>query len=101
MKTEIAENIDRWANTLVGYVMGSKPFFLHIKACVTRLWKLSCSLEVFTRENGFFFFKFGTSEECDRILHGGPWLFDGRLTILKRWSESTSLERDLLNSIPV
>lgn len=88
-------------NTLVGYVVGNKPFFLHLKSCVSRLWKPTCSLEIFSRKNGFFFFKFSTQEECERIFHGGPWLFDGRLIILKKWSESTSLERDLLASIPV
>ena len=81
--------------------MGNKPFFLHLKACVGRPWRPNCSLDVYSRENGFFFFKFVNKGECDRILHGGPWLFDGRLIILKRWSESLELEPDLLSSIPV
>ena len=37
MKSEIDEDITKWSNTLVGYFMGLKPFFLHIKACVTRM----------------------------------------------------------------
>jgi len=57
-------------------------------------------LDVYSRENDFFF-KFETKSESGRILHGGTWLFDGRLIILKRWTESTNLERDLLLSIPV
>jgi len=69
---------------VISYVMGNQPFFIHLKACVSRLWKLDCSLDLFSRENGFFFFKFGSKEECDRVFHGGSWLFDGRLIILKR-----------------
>ena len=100
-RSDILDNVNKWSNTLVGYVMGNKPFFTHLKACVSRLWKPDCSLDIYSRENGFIFFRFETKSECDRILYGGPWLFDGRLIILKRWSESSSPERDLLSSLPV
>jgi len=50
--------------------MGNKPFFMHLKACVTKLWKLDCSLDIYSRENGFFFLKFRTKVECNRFLHG-------------------------------
>lgn len=58
-------------------------------------------MEVHSRENGYFFFKFGEEEECNRILQNGPWLFDGRLIVLKRWTEGLELERDLLSSVPI
>ena len=35
---EIDININKWNNTLVGCVLGEKPYFLHLKACVFRLW---------------------------------------------------------------
>ncbi|XP_020243286.1 uncharacterized protein LOC109821513 [Asparagus officinalis] len=100
-RSEILLNVDKWNNTLIGYVLGDKPFYSHLKGCVGRLWKLKCSLEIYSRENGFFFFKFGCKEELNRVLNGGPWLFDGRLIILKKWSENIGLERELLNSVPV
>ena len=74
---------------------------LSIAICVSRLWRLNGSLDIHSRENGYFFFKFGFEEECAWLLHQGPWLFDGRLTILKQWSESTGLDRDLLASVPM
>ena len=49
----------------------------------------------------FFFSKFGNKKECDKGLQGAPWLFVGRLIILKKWNKSISLERDLLSSIPI
>lgn len=97
----IEDNVNKWGNTLVGYVMGNRPFYSHLKACVGRLWRTTCSLEIHSRENGFFFFKFGTKEECDRVLNEGPWLFDGRLIILKPWSPTIGLERDILTTVPV
>ena len=35
------------------------------------------------------------------VLQTGPWLFDGRLIILKQWSTDSGLDRDLLSSVPV
>ena len=72
-KVEILKNVKKWQNTLVGYVIGDKPFYMNLKACVGRMWKLKCSMEVHSRDNGFFFFKFGDWEEGNRILQGGPW----------------------------
>ena len=40
-------------------------------------------------------------KECDRILQTGPWLFDGRLIVLKKWTDQVGLERDLLSSVLV
>ena len=37
-KSEIKPNIEKWRNTLVGYVVGNKPFYMQLKACVTRIW---------------------------------------------------------------
>jgi len=68
--------------------------------CLSDLKRYS-SQDIYHRENGFFFLKFGSKDECDRTLHEGPWLFDGRLIILKRWNESTALEKDILSSIRV
>ncbi|XP_020272316.1 uncharacterized protein LOC109847499 [Asparagus officinalis] len=98
---EIMLNVEKWNSTLIGYVLGDKPFYSHLKGCVGRLWKLTCSLEIYSRENGFFFFKFGSNEEMNRVLNGGPWLFDGRLIILKKWTENSGLERELLSTVPV
>lgn len=98
---EIHENISCWNHTLVGYVLGLKPFYLHLKTCVTRLWRPTCLLEVHSRENGFFLFHFGSGDDCDRILQGGPWLFDGRLIVLRLWEADAILERDLFTSVPV
>ena len=51
-------------------------------------------------KNGFFL-KFSTKDECSRILQAGPWLFDGRVIILKQWLPDIGLERELLSLVPV
>ena len=51
------------------------------------------SLEIHTRENGFFI-KFDNKEECNKVLQKKPWLSDGRLIILKQWSLDINVERE-------
>ena len=53
-QSEIDDNINKWDNTLVGYVLGEKPYFFHLKACVMRLWKPTCPLDILTREMDIF-----------------------------------------------
>jgi len=71
-KSEVEINAQKWESTHIGYVLGDKTFYSHLKARVTRLWKPTCSLEIHSRENGYFFFKFGNTEECTWVLQSGP-----------------------------
>ena len=48
---EVKLIVEKWKYTLTGYVLGDKPFYLHLKACVGRLWKPTCSLEIHSRKN--------------------------------------------------
>lgn len=92
---EIKLNKERWKNILVGYVVGSKPYVNHLKAAVLRMWKLKSNMQVFMRDNCYFFFQLSDGVDCEMILQEGPWLFDGTL-IVKRWSSDIALERDML-----
>jgi len=48
-----------------------------------------------------FFLDLESAVECDRVLQGGTRVFDGRLIILRKWTEKTGLERDLLSVFPL
>lgn len=41
------------------------------------------------------------ASDCERVLDGGPWLFDGGLMVIRKWDKEVGLERDLLSSIPI
>ena len=45
-RSEFEENLERWSNILIGYVL---------EACAGRIWKLTCSLEIHSRKNRFSF----------------------------------------------
>ncbi|KAK2637511.1 hypothetical protein Ddye_032303 [Dipteronia dyeriana] len=62
----------------------------------------SCGLlEVLANEKGFYFFKFSDDEACSNVLEAGPWLFTGRMLILKKWHPRLILTKDAYSNIPV
>lgn len=46
-------------------------------------------------------FKFSSAKDMNRVLEGGPYLFDGRPLVLKVWNRNVGLERNVFASIPV
>lgn len=83
--------LESWHNTIVLYVLGEKPFFGKLRAYAQRVWRPKGSFEIFSRENGFFFVRFGMDEDVERVLQGGPWTFDGRLIIAKKMGNRGSM----------
>src|SRR3954462_6855403 len=65
------------------------------------MWKPSGKMEIHARENGFFIFKFHDQTDCLCITKEGPWLYDGRLLILKTWTPRSTFDRDVLSSFPL
>ncbi|KAL2246409.1 UNVERIFIED_CONTAM: hypothetical protein Sindi_2909100 [Sesamum indicum] len=66
----------RWRTTAVGYFLGKRPYFHHVKEFAMPVW--SDLVEVTATNNGFFFFQFKTIIVMEDIIEGGPWLFQGR-----------------------
>lgn len=45
--------------------------------------------------------RFGSEDDCKRILKSGPWFMDRNLIIMKRLSPDMKTDRDLLTSLPM
>lgn len=81
--------------------MSRRPYYLHLKAFVLPTWKPWGEIEIFSRENGYFLFKFNLAEDVRKVLEGGPYLFDSRLLILQLWNRHVGLEHDVFSSLPI
>ncbi|KAK3193375.1 hypothetical protein Dsin_024685 [Dipteronia sinensis] len=57
--------------------------------------------EVLANDKGFFFVKFSVDEACSNVLESGPWLFAGRMMILKKWHARLILTKENCSKIPV
>lgn len=82
-------------------MVGAKPYFVHFKAYIQRVWKSISDFEMYSREKGFFVINFKESKDIDIIIKNGPYCYDGRLIILRRWSSDLKMDRDLLTTMQI
>ncbi|KAK3221966.1 hypothetical protein Dsin_008991 [Dipteronia sinensis] len=74
---------------------------LKVNNIAMRLWGNPGLQEVLANDKGFFFFKFLDDEACSNVLESGPWLFAGRMVILKKWHPRLILTKETCSKIPV
>ncbi|KAL2251986.1 UNVERIFIED_CONTAM: hypothetical protein Sindi_2320900 [Sesamum indicum] len=78
-----------WKSTAVGYFMGKRPYFHHLKDFAHSIWP---SLrEVTAIANGFVFFQFKTTIDMEEVIEGDPWLFQGQPIILQKWEPGMAM----------
>ncbi|KAK2661867.1 hypothetical protein Ddye_000441 [Dipteronia dyeriana] len=99
---EVADDGSKaWKNCLVGHFIEKKLTFTLVKNIAMRIWGSRGLLEVLAYEKGFYFFKFLDDEACSNVLEAGPWLFTGRMLILKKWHPRLILTKDTYSKIPM
>ncbi|KAL2237565.1 UNVERIFIED_CONTAM: hypothetical protein Sindi_0948200 [Sesamum indicum] len=89
----------RWNATPVGYFLGKRPYFHHVKDYVKSIWPLLA--EVTATTNGFFFFRFKTIVAMEEVIEGGPWLFQGQPIMLQKWEPGMVLRKLKHTQVPV
>lgn len=76
----------KWENTLVGFFIDKKlPHQLVIDR-VNYAWSNLGLVNAYSDKKGFFFFKFNSKENCDKVLKKGPWLIAKHALFLKPWT---------------
>ncbi|KAL2247316.1 UNVERIFIED_CONTAM: hypothetical protein Sindi_2583900 [Sesamum indicum] len=95
----ICNGSKRWRTTAVGYFLGKRPYFHHVKEFAMSVW--SDLVEVTATNNGFFFFQFKTIIAMEDIIEGGPWLFPGQPIVLQKWEPVMVLRKLKHTQVPV
>ncbi|KAL0294575.1 UNVERIFIED_CONTAM: hypothetical protein Sradi_6880200 [Sesamum radiatum] len=89
----------RWSSTAVGYFLGKKPYFHHVRDFTRSVWPMV--RDVTATSNGFFFFQFSTTAAMEEVIEGGPWLFHGQPIILQKWEPGMVLRKLQHTQVPV
>ncbi|XP_074271485.1 uncharacterized protein LOC141595419 [Silene latifolia] len=98
---EFANEIKIWETTLMGNVVGAKPFLTLLQEFVSKNWGNIASPIVQYFRKGWFSFRFGTKEEMDNVLKQGPWKVGANSLVLKQWSPFFSFEMEKVAKVPV
>ncbi|XP_059645947.1 uncharacterized protein LOC132289371 [Cornus florida] len=78
---DVAEEIKFWSSSVVGYVMGKKPYYHYFKSFVEKRWSKNFSL-VYLKD-GFFLVRFHDDSD------------------VMKWSKNVNLVKEVLESVPV
>ncbi|KAL2251939.1 UNVERIFIED_CONTAM: hypothetical protein Sindi_2316200 [Sesamum indicum] len=89
----------RWKSTAVGYFLGKRPYYHHLKEFAHSVWP--ALREVIATTNGFFFFQFKTVFDMEEIIEGGPWLFQGQPIVLQKWEPGMAMRKLKHTQVPV
>ncbi|KAL2250080.1 UNVERIFIED_CONTAM: hypothetical protein Sindi_2481700 [Sesamum indicum] len=89
----------RWKTTAVGYFLGKRPYFHHLKEYAVSVWP--GLREVTGTTNGFFFFQFKLVADVEDIIEGEPWLFQGQPIVLQKWEPGMVLRKLKHTQVPV
>ncbi|KAL2230749.1 UNVERIFIED_CONTAM: hypothetical protein Sindi_1669300 [Sesamum indicum] len=89
----------RWRATAVGYFLGKRPYFYHLKEFAMSVWP--DLKEVTGTNNGFFFLQFKSVAAMEDVIEGGPWLFQGQPIVLQKWEPGMVLRKLQHTQIPV
>ncbi|KAL2252872.1 UNVERIFIED_CONTAM: hypothetical protein Sindi_0081900 [Sesamum indicum] len=88
-----------WKTTAVGYFLGKRPYFHHLKEYAQSVWP--ALREVTATTNGFFFFQFKTVIDMEEVIEGGPWLFQGQPIVLQKWEPGMAIRKLKHTQIPI
>ncbi|KAL2224793.1 UNVERIFIED_CONTAM: hypothetical protein Sindi_3034800, partial [Sesamum indicum] len=95
----VRDGSKRWKSTAVGYFMGKRPYYHHLKEFAHSVWP--ALREVIATANGFFFFQFKTEIDMEEVIEGGPWLFQGQPIVLQKWEPGMAMRKLKHTQVPV
>ncbi|KAL2246374.1 UNVERIFIED_CONTAM: hypothetical protein Sindi_2905600 [Sesamum indicum] len=89
----------KWKTTAIGYLLGKRPYFYHVKDFTFSVWP--GLQEVKATSNSFFFFQFKTVAYMEEAIEGGPWLFQGQPIVLQKWEPGMAMRKLKHTQVPV
>lgn len=90
-----------WRGWIVGYSIEQKLPYTLVNNSAERLWGKYGLVDVLTKDNGFFLFKFNNAKGSEFVLDGGPWHMGGKFIVVRPWEPILKLEKVQLNNIPI
>ena len=80
------EEIESCSQSLIRKFLTCKPFSKQAaQITLKRVWGLENKVQVVEVGANLFQFKFQTEFDMERVLRGGPWMFDNHVLLLVRW----------------
>ena len=86
-----------WSKALIVKVYGRTVNYLTFKINV--LWKPMAKLDCVNLGKDFFFIRFSSNEDYDKVLKGGPWFVGEHFLAIKQWEPYFKASEAKLSSV--
>lgn len=100
-KGEIELETTKWNSALIVYVVGNQPSMESMHGFVANTWNFVAASEVFYHNDDYLLIRFKTMEDRDAILCSGPYTFNSRPIIIKKWKADFDFRGEVLKTIPL
>ncbi|KAL0911160.1 hypothetical protein M5K25_019277 [Dendrobium thyrsiflorum] len=98
---DIVDASDEWNLALVGYSLGRRLYYETLLGAIRKHWKLKGMLKLTSLSDGFFLFKFSSSEDYEQIWSKGAWFLLGKPFVFQKWTPHFSPNREEFTSVPI
>ncbi|WMV45432.1 hypothetical protein MTR67_038817 [Solanum verrucosum] len=98
---DVAQDDEKWAPSLVVYVVGTTPSIGAMERFIMGQGKFSTKPIILYHIDGYFVVRFANEEERDMVLCSGPHHFLRRPVIMKPWVPKFNFKEEILTTIPL
>ncbi|KAL4368333.1 hypothetical protein GQ457_05G013190 [Hibiscus cannabinus] len=85
---------EKLANSVVVCLLGRSIGFSALENMIKTFWKPSGEIALIDLDNDYYLVRFAQSENCSKVLMGGPWIIYGCYLTVQPWSRNFSTEGD-------
>ena len=90
-----------WSKALIVKVYGRTVGFNYLTFKINALWKPMAKLDCVNLGNDFFFIRFSSNEDYDKVLKGGPWFVGEHFLAIKQWELYFKASKAKLSSVAI
>ncbi|XP_074298081.1 uncharacterized protein LOC141628893 [Silene latifolia] len=98
---DVESELQFWDTAVVCYVLGDKPSWELLSGFIQKLWGVYKFDKLSFLPNGVFLVRFPTKECQSLAFQQGFLMFDNKPLVVKPWSESCSLMKERVKSVPI
>lgn len=91
---ELQEEASKWVNSRL-LCIGCKSHFTYLEDFVVKTWGHLVVPVLHQYDDNFFIARFESSDDCEKVLAGGPYTVENQPLIVKRWSPDLNSRRKI------
>ena len=96
------KTLEECSLSLLRKFLAPRPLNLRFaKNLLRSVWKMGLNLKIIEVADGLLQFKFALESQVSWVMNNGPWSFDNRVLVLKRWERGMTARLVTFTDLPI